>query len=79
VGEGESRIDVVDCQVHLNLLGSVDSGVAAMDAVGVSGVVIDEWWGFDADGLRVPHYRLDNGAVRHLRRGSIATTQTCLP
>ncbi|HEU5150632.1 MAG TPA: amidohydrolase family protein [Iamia sp.] len=56
---------VIDAQVHLNLLGSVDAAVAAMDAVGVDGVVIDEWWGMDRDGVRLPHYRRPDGTVRH--------------
>jgi L-fuconolactonase len=37
-----------------------------MDAVGVDGVIIDEWWGFDDRLLRKPHFRLLNGSVRHL-------------
>jgi L-fuconolactonase len=62
--EGSSAI--VDAQVHLNLLGTVESAVAVMDAVGVQSVLIDEWWGYDSDGIRLPHVRLANGAARHM-------------
>jgi L-fuconolactonase len=57
---------VVDGQVHINLLGTVDAAVVAMDAVGVDAVVIDEWWGYDPAGIRLPHYKVGDGAARHL-------------
>jgi L-fuconolactonase len=57
---------IVDAQVHLNLLGSVDTAISVMDAVGIDAVLFDEWWGWDAEGERRPNFRLANGAVRHL-------------
>jgi predicted TIM-barrel fold metal-dependent hydrolase len=54
---GNSRpMEVIDAQVHLNQLG-VDRAVAAMNAVGVDGVVLDDW-------PRVGD-RLPNGAMRY--------------
>lgn len=55
--------EVVDTQVHLNELG-LEAGLAAMDAVGVAAVVIDEWWGYDQHGLAKPFRYLPNGAIR---------------
>jgi predicted TIM-barrel fold metal-dependent hydrolase len=67
-------MDVVDSQVHLNRFGSrwrdtapdliVDYAVAAMDAVGIDGIVIDEWAGFDAEHRHLPGTVLPNGAIR---------------
>jgi L-fuconolactonase len=56
---------VVDTQAHLNLLGAVECSIAAMDALGIQAVVIDEWWGSDVRGVRLPHFRVGN-AVRHI-------------
>ena len=65
---------IVDAQVHLNRFGSrwretdadliVDYAVAAMDAIGIDGVVIDEWAGFDAQQRHLPGTVLPNGAMR---------------
>jgi L-fuconolactonase len=63
---GSTKIEVIDAQVHMNLFGTVDSGIAAMDAVGVDAAIIDEFWGYDEKGLRLPTYRLVNGSVRHI-------------
>jgi predicted TIM-barrel fold metal-dependent hydrolase len=67
-------MDIVDAQVHLNRLGSnwehtdpaliVDYAVVTMDALGLSGVLIDEWAGFDAQRRHLPGYVLPNGAMR---------------
>jgi predicted TIM-barrel fold metal-dependent hydrolase len=67
-------MDIVDSQVHLNRFGSqwrntdpdvvVDHAVAAMDALGIDGVVIDEWSGFDAQRRHLPGTVLPNGAMR---------------
>lgn len=59
-------MDIVDAQVHFNLLGSLEAGVAAMDAVGVNGVLYDEYWGFDEQSRILPGYELPGGAFRHL-------------
>ena len=67
-------MDIVDAQVHLNRFGRhwhttapdviVDYAVAAMDALGINGVVIDEWAGFDAEHRHLPGTVLPNGAMR---------------
>ncbi|MFC4455444.1 amidohydrolase family protein [Deinococcus sonorensis] len=59
-------MDIVDAQVHFNLLGSLDTGVAAMDAVGVKALVYDEYWAFDEQSRILPGYELPNGAFRHV-------------
>jgi len=56
---------VIDTQVHLNELG-LEGSLAAMDAVGVDGAVIDEWTGFDPNGMSKPYRFLANGAFRAL-------------
>jgi predicted TIM-barrel fold metal-dependent hydrolase len=67
-------MDIVDAQVHLNRFGShwrntapdviIDYAVAAMDALGIDGIVIDEWAGFDAQHRHLPASILPNGAIR---------------
>jgi predicted TIM-barrel fold metal-dependent hydrolase len=67
-------MDIVDSQVHLNRFGShwrntapdaiVDYAVGAMDAIGIDGIVIDEWAGFDAQRRHLPGTVLSNGAMR---------------
>jgi len=67
-------MDIVDSQVHLNRFGShwrntapdviVNYAVAAMDALGIDGIVIDEWAGFDAQHRHLPGIVLPNGAMR---------------
>jgi predicted TIM-barrel fold metal-dependent hydrolase len=69
-------MDIVDSQVHLNRFGRhwrdtaadviVDYAVAAMDALGIDGIVIDEWAGFDAYHRHLPGTPLPNGAMRGL-------------
>lgn len=56
---------VIDTQVHVNELG-LEGGLAALDAVGVDAVMIDEWTGFDPNGLSKPYRFLANGAFRAL-------------
>ena len=67
-------MDIVDSQVHLNRFGShwqnaapdviVEYALAAMDALGIDGIVIDEWAGFDAQRRHLPGTVLPNGAMR---------------
>ena len=53
-------MDIVDSQTHLGP-GGVPEMLAAMDAVGIAAVLIDEWWmGKTLD----PGYHLPNGAFR---------------
>jgi L-fuconolactonase len=59
-------MDICDAQFHI-AAGGVDTTLAAMDAVGITSVLIDEFW-FDpadyAQGVLSPGYRLANGAWR---------------
>jgi predicted TIM-barrel fold metal-dependent hydrolase len=57
------RIEVVDAQLHLNLLG-VEAALVAMDAVGVDAVLVDEFWGYDDDGNQIPGRPLPGGSFR---------------
>ena len=59
------RFEIVDAQVHLNMVG-IEAGIIAMDAVGVDALVIDEFWGFDSEGRPEPSYLLPGGSVRHI-------------
>lgn len=70
-------MDIVDSQVHLNRLApnwetaddatKAHAAVAAMDALGLSAIVIDEWAGF-ANAVtkrgHLPGHLLPNGAMR---------------
>lgn len=53
-------MDIVDSQVHLGP-GGASEMAAAMDALGIRAVLVDEWWGED---VAVPGHRLANGAIR---------------
>lgn len=67
-------MEIVDAQVHANLIvppregldlgGSVEATVAVMDAVGVDAMVVDEWTGWDEAGNHLPGARAANGAWR---------------
>ncbi len=59
-------MEVIDAQVHINQLGSIETGFTAMEAAGVSGCFIDEWHGFSPTGKHLPGEELPNGAVRTL-------------
>lgn len=59
-------MDIVDAQLHLGQ-GKVEATLEAMDALGVRGVVIDEFWGTwvsDDPTHIAPGFRLANGAWR---------------
>ena len=62
----EAYTDIVDAQVHFNRFGSLESGLAAMDAVGVNALLYDEYWMFDEQSRILPGYELPNGAFRHI-------------
>jgi L-fuconolactonase len=58
-------MDIVDAQVHANMLGT-EITLAIMDALGIQSLLFDE---FDApadDGKLLPGYRLPNGAFRNI-------------
>jgi predicted TIM-barrel fold metal-dependent hydrolase len=56
-------MDIVDTQVHANQLG-IDATLAIMDALGIQGVLVDEYLMASDDGTVHPGYRLANGAFR---------------
>jgi L-fuconolactonase len=67
----EPAMDIVDSQVHVfNGLGTdhrpldVPAVLSAMDALGISSVIIDEFWGPDADGNTLPGHLLPDGGFR---------------
>ena len=60
-------MDIVDTQVHFNQIGSLALNMAAMDAVGVTSVLFDDFLGsYDERGRSLPGYGLPNGSFRHL-------------
>jgi L-fuconolactonase len=58
-------VDIVDAQVHANMLGT-ETAVAIMDALGIRGLVYDEFDGVDGAGRMRPGYPLSNGAFRNV-------------
>jgi L-fuconolactonase len=56
-------MDIVDAQVHANMLGT-ETTLAIMDALGIAAVLFDEFDTFAEDGTLTPGYRLANGAFR---------------
>ena len=67
-------MDVVDTQVHSNVLGTPEAVIAIMDAVGVSSVLIDEYLAVEPDGRLTPDYRLADGASRPIGPGAEAAS-----
>jgi L-fuconolactonase len=57
-------MDIVDAQVHFNQIGSLAEGIAAMDAVGVSALLFDEWTSINDQGHFLPGELLLNGVFR---------------
>lgn len=55
---------VIDTQVHLSCEIGIEASLFAMDAVGIDAVLIDEWSGYDSNGIQRPYRFLPNGAVR---------------
>lgn len=53
-------MDIVDSQIHMGP-GGIAETLAAMDALGIASVLVDEWW-MGTPGH--PHYRVDDGAIR---------------
>jgi predicted TIM-barrel fold metal-dependent hydrolase len=58
-------MDIVDTQVHANVLGT-EVTLAIMDALGIQGVLFDEYLGTTDDGALHPGYRLANSAFRNV-------------
>ena len=61
----EERMDIVDAQVHANMLGT-DVTVAIMDALGIQAVLLDEFEAAADDGAMHPGYRMANGVFRNV-------------
>jgi len=57
-------MDIVDAQVHLNLVLNTEQLLAAMDSLGIQGVVVDEYWGRGKDGQVLPGYLQPDGMYR---------------
>jgi predicted TIM-barrel fold metal-dependent hydrolase len=58
-------MDIVDAQVHANVLGT-EVTLAIMDALGIQGVLFDEYLTTADDGALHPGYRLADGAFRNV-------------
>ncbi len=54
-------MDVVDAQIHMGP-GGIDEVLAAMNALGITGALVDEYWLTSFDNR--PHYALPDGAQR---------------
>jgi L-fuconolactonase len=54
-------MDIVDAQVHANVLGT-EATLAVMDALGIQGLLFDEYQTTTEDGAPQPGYRLADGA-----------------
>lgn len=63
--ESEEIIDIVDTQVHANVLGT-EVTLAIMDALGIQGLLYDECAEATEDGALHPGYRLANRAFRSI-------------
>jgi L-fuconolactonase len=59
-------MDIVDAQVHVFHKYTEAQTIAAMDALGIISVVIDELWSLEADGSITPCKSFPNGAKRAL-------------
>ena len=59
-------MDIVDAQLHLSLSPETDGIIAAMDALGIAGVVLDEVWGRNENDHATPCVEFAGGAYRPL-------------
>jgi L-fuconolactonase len=64
-------MDIVDSQVHSNVLGT-ETTLAIMDAIGIQSVMIDEYLYPDGQGSLLPGYRLADGGFRPVGPGAEA-------
>lgn len=63
---GRGAVDIVDAQLHLSLDVGADAVLAAMDALGIESVVLDELWGRNANGNGTPCVEFADGSDRPL-------------
>jgi L-fuconolactonase len=73
----EPQLDVVDTQVHVfNHLATpgrpldLAAALSAMDALGITSVIIDEFWSPDADGNTLPGHAVPGGRFRPTSPGA---------
>lgn len=59
-------MDMVDAQLHLSLTPDAGEIIAAMDALGIQSVVLDEVWGRNANDHATPCVEFADGAYRPL-------------
>lgn len=57
-------MDIVDAQIHSNVLGPPETLLQIMDALGVAAALIDEYVGAEEDGALLPDYKLADGTSR---------------
>jgi L-fuconolactonase len=63
---GRGDIDIVDAQLHLAPQPSLEATLAAMDALGIRSVVLDELWGRNENDHGTPCIEFADGAYRPL-------------
>lgn len=63
---GRGSADIVDAQLHLTLTLGAEAIVAAMDALGIRSVVLDELWGRNERGHGTPCVEFADGGYRPL-------------
>lgn len=66
-------MDIVDAQVHLFMSMDETQALAAMDALGIQSLLIDEAWAmsFGSEAGIQPSYKLPNGVLRHVTPGGV--------
>lgn len=63
---GRGSADIVDAQLHLSLELGAEEIIAAMDALGIRSVVLDELWGRNEKGQSTPCVEFEDGGFRPL-------------
>jgi L-fuconolactonase len=68
---GDTPLDIVDTQIHLNLTMDEKQALAVMDSLGIQAALIDEFWGHDPQTRHpAPGYVLPNGIFRPTAPGA---------
>jgi len=67
-------MDIVDGQAHLDVT-QVETAIAAMDAIGIQTVLIDEYAGLDELGHPIPNQPLPSGGYRPICPGAEAASR----